>query len=126
MRDLLRISYLFLAIFFLMELFALTAFGYWGFSIGRGWLLKIVLGLGTPLLVAIIWGTFVAPKASIPVSIPLRILLQLVIFGAAAVALNAVGKSTLSIVFMGIVLIEIGLVNILSNKHLGKRGKKDW
>ena len=50
------------------KLCALAALAYWGFHSGRGWLTKLGLGLGAPLLAALVWGTFVAPKASIPTS----------------------------------------------------------
>jgi hypothetical protein len=67
---------------FLLELAALVAVGYWGFKVADGaprWL----LGLGAPLLVAVVWGLFVAPEASLHVDDPLRLLLEVVIFGSA-------------------------------------------
>jgi len=99
------------AIFFLLELAALAALGYWGFHIDKALWVKILFGIGTPLLAAIIWGTFVSPKASIPVLDPARILLQLVVFVSAAAALYSAGRSTLAAVFLVTALIEIVLVH---------------
>ncbi len=46
---------------------------------------KVVLGLGSPLLAAVVWGTFVAPKAAIPSSMPLRLLPEALWVGAGEV-----------------------------------------
>ncbi|USK36533.1 YrdB family protein (plasmid) [Bacillus sp. F19] len=106
-------QYAVLAIFFLLELSALMAFMYWGFQIDKEMLIKILFGLGTPILVAIIWGTFIAPKASIPVSVPVRIFLQLIIFGSAAAALYYSEKSTLATIFFIVVLIDMTLMYLM-------------
>ncbi|UUZ83351.1 YrdB family protein [Paenibacillus sp. P26] len=100
-------------VFFLLELAALAALGYWGFHTGTGWTFRWSLGVGTPSLVAILWGTFVAPKASIPVSVPVRILLQLAVFGSAAAALYASGYSKLAVIFIATAVVEMALVHSL-------------
>ncbi|MBS4201084.1 YrdB family protein [Bacillus sp. FJAT-49732] len=100
-------------IFFLMELCALAAFSYWGFQIERGWVVKIFLGIGVPLFVAIFWGTFLAPKASFPVPTYARILLQLLIFTLACVALYVSNKGKLAIIFGTVVVIEMILMYFL-------------
>ena len=104
------IQYAVYDLFFAMELFALGAFSYWGFHMNKGWLINTVLGIGTPLLVAIFWGTFIAPKATFPVTIPIRILLQIIVFGLATTALFVAGKGKLAIVFGVIVVIEMILM----------------
>lgn len=76
---------------FLLELCALAALGYWGFTIGQNLALKILLGLGAPLLAAVAWGAFVAPKARWPAREPWRLLVEVVVFGAASAALWASG-----------------------------------
>ncbi|MFY0758886.1 YrdB family protein [Metabacillus dongyingensis] len=107
------VQYAVLSILFLLELSALMAFMYWGFQIDKGILIKIVFGLGTPVLVAIIWGTFIAPKASLPVSVPVRIFLQLLIFSLAAVALYCSEKSMLATIFFIVVLIDMTLMYLM-------------
>jgi hypothetical protein len=102
-----------LAIYFLMELCALVAFGYWGFHVEGEWIVRTVLGLGTPLVAAIIWGSFLAPKAPFPVSTRLRVFLKLIFFSSAAFLLNFSGESHLSLFFMIVVLIEILIVDLL-------------
>jgi hypothetical protein len=51
---------------FLLELCMLAAAGYWGFKTGSGWAMKAILGIGLPVLLAVLWGIFVAPKAVYP------------------------------------------------------------
>ena len=58
-----------LTVAFLLELCALAALGYWGLRTASGPATKAALGIGAPLLAAVLWGLFAAPHA--PVSIPL-------------------------------------------------------
>lgn len=70
----------------LCELGMLAGYAYWGFNEcdgACGW----VLGIGTPLVAALIWWAFVSPKAKWPVSTPVRLMIEAVLFGGAAVAL---------------------------------------
>ena len=89
---------------FVLELCVLVALGYWGFQVGRSVPLKTLLGIGAPLLAAVVWGVFVAPKASVPVPDPLHLVLELVVFGAATVALYVAGRHSLAWV-LGIVFV---------------------
>jgi hypothetical protein len=79
-----------LTVRFLCELGMLAAFGYWGFETGDG-ALGFVLGLGAPVVAIVIWGAFVAPKAKRTVSLPVRLVIEVLVFGAATAALVAVG-----------------------------------
>jgi uncharacterized protein DUF2568 len=49
----------------LLELFALGALGYWGFKTGNETIAKIGLGVGAPLVAAVVWGAFLSPRAAI-------------------------------------------------------------
>ncbi|WP_368086785.1 YrdB family protein [Paenibacillus sp. yr247] len=71
----------------------------WGFHVGKGVLLKGVLGIGTPLIAVILWDMFLSAKASITVSQPLRLILELAIFAAAITSLYAAGKHSLAVSF---------------------------
>lgn len=74
--------------------------------------MKWVLGIGSPLLIAIIWGVFGSPMAPIPVEGLYRVLLELFVFGLAALALYASGKTTLAIIFAITVVINRILLHI--------------
>lgn len=91
---------------FLLELVALGAIGYWGFQTGQNALMQFLLGIGMPLIVAIIWGLFVAPRARIVLNPLLKEGLALLVFGSAALALAAVGQNTIGVVFFGVALVN--------------------
>jgi hypothetical protein len=99
-----------LAARFFLELAALAAFGYWGFTAGQGPVLKIVLGLGAPTLVAVLWGMFVAPKAPRRLADPARLALEVAIFGMATLALVTEGLMTLALVFAVAVTVSLILM----------------
>lgn len=104
-----------LAAAFLLELCALAALGYWGFQTGEGPIAKLALAVGAPLLTAVVWGAFVAPKALVKVPAAPRLLLKLVVFGAAAVALAAAGRPTLAWIFAAVVAVNLALVYALGD-----------
>jgi hypothetical protein len=73
---------------------------------------RIVLGVGAPLVAAVVWGAFVSPKA--PVQLPgfLVLGLQVLVFGSAAAGLVATGHRTLALVFGVIVVINAMLMYV--------------
>lgn len=100
-----------LTLAFLLELCALAALGYWGFRVGGGPVSKLVLGLGAPLVVAVVWGLFAAPRA--PVSIRFaRLGTQLAVFGSAAVALYATAHAALALTFAILVVVNSIMVGL--------------
>lgn len=103
-----------LALLFLMELCLLAAFAFWGVHTGANLAAKLALGIGAPLLVAVVWGLVMAPRARIQLPLPAHLALFVVIFGAATVALWLTGQPTLALAF--------ALVSALS-KALGYLGR---
>lgn len=97
---------------FLLELCALGAVGYWGFKTGSGMAAKIGLGIGAPLLVAVVWAVFVSPQAPVQLPLAFSLLLQVLVFGSAAAALAATGYRTLALVFLVIVVINAILMYV--------------
>jgi hypothetical protein len=93
-----------LALRFFLELATLAALGYWGFQVGEGLLLKVVLGLGAPLLAAVLWGVFGSPRALRPLPQPWHLLLEVLVFGSAVPALIAAGQPGWALVF-GVLLV---------------------
>ena len=98
-----------------MELAMLAAYSYWGFHLDKGLLTKLLFGIGTPILVTVIWGTFISPKASIPVTATIIIVLQTILFGCSVLALYWSGKTTLAIIFGVIILFEMILMYTLES-----------
>lgn len=104
-----------LAVRFLLEIAALVAIGYWGWSQHEG-LLRFVLAVGGPLIAAILWGTLTVPgdpsrsgKAPVPVPGLVRLVLELALFAFAAWALYDAGQPTLALILAAIVIIHYAL-----------------
>ena len=91
---------------FLLELATLGALGWWGVDTGGSTVAKVVLGIGLPLIVAIVWGRFISPKASVNVSRPMWLTLQALIFGIAALALASVWSVWAGVAFAIVVVVN--------------------
>jgi hypothetical protein len=99
------VKYANLALAFLLELAGLAAFGYWGFVVPDGLVLKLVAGLGLPILAAVVWGLFAARNAS-RLPAPGKLAVQLGWFAVAAAALALAGR-----VWLGVALFLLYVVN---------------
>src|SRR5205085_11771182 len=98
-----------LALAFLLELCMLAALGYWGFTLDQGLAIRIGAGLGAPLLAAVVWGLWMAPRASKRLPEPLHLIVELLIFGLAIAALYAAGRPWLALIFGIIYTINVML-----------------
>jgi len=96
-----------LALRFVLEMAALAALGYWGWTQHSGfarwgWTLALVIGA------AFLWGTFRVPDdpGAAPVAVPgiVRLLLEAAFFGAAVALLALAGRQQWAIV-LGVVLV---------------------
>ncbi|GHO86096.1 YrdB family protein [Dictyobacter formicarum] len=96
---LLVLKYANMALTFFLELGALAALGYWGFHNGQGVIGKVALGIGAPALAAVIWGMWGAPKSQWQLHGLGYLLLQIVFFGSAALALYVANQRSLGIAF---------------------------
>jgi hypothetical protein len=108
-----------LAVRFLCELAMLAALAYWGFTVGDGigaW----VLGVGAPLLAAVVWGAWVAPKARWPVPMPVRVVIELVLFGSAVGGLTIAGQPVLAVV-LGVAALVTSLLNASQERQASDR-----
>jgi hypothetical protein len=83
---------------FILELCALAALAYGGWHVAGPLWLRILVAVGLPLVAALVWARWVAPRASHPLPDPLRLIPEWLVFGGAAVALAATGHPVLAIV----------------------------
>ena len=86
-----------LALRFVLELCALAALGYWGWQTGQTQVMKAGLGIGAPLMAAVLWGLFVAPKARIAAPATVRFAVELAVFTLAALGLYLAGRPQLAL-----------------------------
>jgi hypothetical protein len=93
-----------LAIRFILELVILFSLGYWGFHFDSGLIIKIILGIGLPLIAAIIWGMTISPKAKIRLPLIGILIIEFIIFGTAVLCLISSGIKVFPMIF-GIVAI---------------------
>lgn len=87
------------ALAFLLELVALALFAVWGFRTGSNTAVHILLGLGAPALMVLVWGTFAAPRARVQLPMAGVLAVKAVVFGAATAAGYAAGWHAFAIVF---------------------------
>jgi hypothetical protein len=73
-----------------------------------------------PLLAAAVWGALVAPKARWPVPVPTRVVVELVLFGAAAGALVVAGRP-LAAVVLGVAALATSLLNASQERQAADR-----
>jgi hypothetical protein len=107
-----------LALRFTLELCALAALGYWGFQAGGSAPVKILLGIGAPLIAAVIWGTFVSPKAQVKIPDFGRLLFELLVFGSAILALYAAEQPTLALIFAALILLHLPLTFLFNQRGM--------
>ena len=100
----------FLAVRFVLELAALASLAYWGFSEFDG-VLSVVLGVGTPLAAAVLWGLYVSPKARYASTLR-QALGEAVVFGAAVIALADADQPVLALVFALLAVVDGVLVRV--------------
>jgi hypothetical protein len=94
----------------ILELGVLLSIGYWGFQYKSSSMIKFGLGIGIPILVMIVWGTFIAPNSAYQLPLPFRIIMELMVFGFGALALHASGHQSLFKVFTILVCINMILL----------------
>ena len=107
-----------LGVRFLLELCMLAALAYWGYQTGSSLAMKLVLALGAPLIAAVVWGLFIAPRATRRLADPARLLLELVLWAAATAALAAAGQPTLAVIFAVVVAVNLVLGAVWGQRNV--------
>ncbi len=103
---------------FALELCAVAAVAYWGLESSSSLAVGIALAVMGGSLVALIWGGFIAPKAPRRLDDPARVVLELVVFGLAALGVALAGSMLLAVVFPLAVLINVTLMFVLNQRGL--------
>lgn len=97
---------------FALEIIALVTVAVWGFTVDAVSGLGIVVGLGAPLLLAVLWGLFVAPRARWFGPLPARLVVEVVVFGAAVWALADLGHPGWAAVLAAVMVVDGAIVHL--------------
>lgn len=98
-----------LLVMFLLELSVYAAVALWGFTASDKWLVKVLLGVGGPVVMIAVWAMLGSPRAPYPVHGVGRVVLEALWFGAGAAALAAAGKQGWAATFAGVFLVNAAL-----------------
>ena len=98
-----------LALKFLLELCALAALAFFGATVGPP-VVSVLLGVGLPLLAALAWSRFAAPRSEHRLQGRARLAFELGVFAAATVALAAAGAHLAAELFAVLALVNTVLL----------------
>jgi hypothetical protein len=76
-----------LAVAFLLEVVALIAFAFWGWTVGTNDAVRLLLVIALPVVAALLWGAFLSPKPEYQLPDPVVPFAQLAFFVLAVLAL---------------------------------------
>jgi hypothetical protein len=80
---------------------------------------KVRLGLGVPLVAAVVWGTFVAPKAPVKVPGVVRLVVEVAVFASATAALYVAGNTCLASSLVLLYVVHRVLLTVLWQRLFG-------
>jgi len=101
-----------LGVLFLIELAALAAVSYWGFTRDVAAPLAWLLGLGAPAVLIVLWALFGSQKASYKTRGAVRVGFELVWFGAGVAALFAAGAVVWAVALAAVCAVSKALAVI--------------
>jgi hypothetical protein len=91
-------------IMFLLEICMLLSLSYWGFHNHAS--MAYLYGIGLPVLVALLWGVFAAPKSKKRLPMPYRTFFSIGMFWMSGILLYATGLTVYAIAFMIVAFIS--------------------
>ena len=103
---------------FLLELAAIVALFWSALPAPIGWPLRIVAAIVAPFVVAVLWGSYVAPRA--PWRIPGwgRLVPELAVFGGATAALVYTGYVRTGWIFGAVALLDTIAAHFLDDERM--------
>ncbi|RAK43274.1 uncharacterized protein DUF2568 [Actinoplanes lutulentus] len=104
-----------------LELCALAALAYGGWHLPGPAFVRILAAVGFPLVAAVIWGRWVAPRASRPLPDPHRLIPEWTVFGSATVALIVTGHPWLAVTLAALAAVNRWALHALDTSTGGER-----
>jgi len=109
------------ALRFGLEVAALIVLGTWGWRTGSG-ATAYLLTAGAPLLAALLWNRFVAPRAKWFLPLAGRLAIELLVFGSATAALLALGHAAYAVVLAVLATANSILVHLHRDDERMRKG----
>jgi hypothetical protein len=103
---------------FALELVALAVLAWGGHRLAGGGVAGAVLAVALPVLAAVLWGRFAAPRAG-RTSPGRRLAVQLLVLGGAAVLLGWQGSVTWGALLGVVVVLDLAAAAALPSVHAG-------
>ncbi len=94
---------------FLLELAALAALAWWGFTVDAPVIVRILLGVAAPAAMIGVWATLLAPRAARRLGMPWLVLAKAVVLGLGAAALWAAAGPVAGLVLAVLVAVNLTL-----------------
>ena len=88
---------------FLLEIVAVVALAIWGATIGP------VVAVAAPVLLVVVWGAWLAPRATHRLAAPWALIAKVVVFGLAVAALAVAVHPWLAAVVAVLAALHLGL-----------------
>jgi hypothetical protein len=101
-----------LAVKFALEMAALVAFAWWGATVAGG-ALAVLLAVGLPVIAAVLWGIFAAPRARRRLPLVPRMAFELSVFGLAAAALGSAASVAAGVAFAAVAVVNAVLLTVM-------------
>ena len=86
--------------------------GYWGFTAGPDLAVRLLAGLGVPVLLAVAWGVFASPRAARPLHGTVRAAFEVAWFAAGVALLAATGAVIAAAVLAFVCLANTALLRL--------------
>jgi hypothetical protein len=102
------VAYLLLALRFLLELCLFAAWAVIGYSAFDNAALGVVAGIALTAVTATLWGVLLSPRRRTNLSLAARVAIELALFGAAGVALAALGHPVWAVILVAAELLVLG------------------
>jgi len=96
---------------FFVEIGALALLASAGAGVDGPMALRVALAIALPVVAAVLWGLFAAPRARIR-SVPLQLATKVLVLGAGVVAGHLVLPGALAVTFMVVVLVNTVLMYV--------------
>ena len=102
-----------LAVRFFVEIGALVALAVGGAHLGGNALAKVGLALLFPAIAGTVWARFAAPKSAHRLPPDRRLVVEVLVFGSAVLALVSAGHPAVAGLFAAVAVIDTALVHVL-------------